>query len=100
MSEQQLLSIVVPNDLRDDVVDVLAACDLVSGFSMSAMAGYSREHSQYDVREQVEGYRALCQFEVLHQRVDQDGLLACLRQAFTATAIRYWITPVLEHGHL
>tara|TARA_R110002072_G_scaffold213_8_gene1515 strand:- start:19426 stop:19728 length:303 start_codon:yes stop_codon:yes gene_type:complete len=100
MSEQQLLSIIVPIDLRDDMVDVLAGCDMVSGFNMSSIAGYSREHSQYDLRELVEGYRALCQFDVIHQQVHQVELLAQLQQAFVSTSIRYWITPIREQGHL
>ncbi|CAA0090295.1 Uncharacterised protein [Halioglobus japonicus] len=100
MGEMQLLTIVVPIDLRDDVIDALSGCACISGFNMSAIAGYSREHSQYDLREQVEGCRDLSQFDVMHESRHQDELLACLRGAFTSTKGRYWITAIGEHGHL
>tara|TARA_R110002073_G_scaffold83941_1_gene199900 strand:- start:19 stop:321 length:303 start_codon:yes stop_codon:yes gene_type:complete len=100
MAEMQLLTIVVPIDLRDDVIDALSCFAGISGFNMSAIAGYSREHSQYDVREQVEGCRDLSRFEVMHEFRYQKELLACLRAALTSATARYWITPVSEHGHL
>lgn len=100
MGEQQLLTIVVPIDLRDDVVDVLIGCESISGFNMSTIAGFSREHSQYDLSEQVEGYRELYQFDVIHENTHQDELLACLREGLSSTSVRYWITSILEQGHL
>lgn len=100
MVEQQLLTIVVPIDLRDDVIDALIGCQSISGFSLATIAGYSREHSQYDLREQVEGYREFSRFEVMHERQHQGELLVCLRAEFTSAKIRYWITPINEQGHL
>ena len=100
MSEQQLLTIMVPLELRDDFIDVLIGCDLLSGFSMTAIAGYSREHSQYDIREQVEGYREFSRFDVMHDCIQQEELMTHIRATFVATKIRYWISPVLSQGHL
>lgn len=90
----------VPGEIRDDVVDCLTACDGISGFNMTTMAGFSKEHSQYDVREQVEGYRQLFKFEVMHSSTQQPSLLAALRPVCSSANIRYWVVPVLEQGHL
>lgn len=90
----------VPGEIRDDVVDCLTACDGISGFNMTTMAGFSKEHSQYDVREQVEGYRQLFKFEVMHSSAQQSSLLAALRPVCSSANIRYWVVPVLEQGHL
>lgn len=100
MDDRQLLVMMVPAEIRDDVIDCLTACELISGFNMTTMAGYSKEHSQYDLREQVEGYRKFFQFEVMHGRQQQAELLATLRPVCAAAKIRYWIVPVLEQGHL
>ena len=62
MDDRQLLVMMVPGDLRDDVIDSLISGEGISGFNMTTIAGYSREHSQYDLREQVEGYRQLFKF--------------------------------------
>lgn len=100
MDDQQLLIMMVPSDIRDDVVDCLMGCASISGFNMTTMAGYSKEHSQYDLREQVEGYRQFFKFEVMHLRAQHTELLSVLRHTCAAANIRYWIVPVLEQGHL
>ena len=100
MDDRQLLIMMVPADIRDDVVDALIGCDAISGFNMTTIAGYSREHSQYDLREQVEGYRQFFKFEVMHERLQLPDLLAVLRPVCASANIRYWTVPVLEQGHL
>lgn len=100
MDDQQLLIMMVPSDIRDDVVDCLMGYDGISGFNMTTMAGYSKEHSQYDLREQVEGYRQFFKFEVMHLRALHSELMSTLRAACATANIRYWIVPVLEQGHL
>lgn len=100
MDDQQLLIMMVPSDIRDDVVDCLMACAGISGFNMTTMAGYSKEHSQYDLREQVEGHRQFFKFEVMHPQPQQTELMSALRPACASANIRYWIVPVLEQGHL
>jgi hypothetical protein len=100
MDDHQLLIMMVPGELRDDVVDSLSGCEGISGFNMTTMAGFSKEHSQYDLREQVEGYRKFFKFEVMHARPQQATLLAALRPVCSSANIRYWIVPVLEQGHI
>lgn len=99
MDDCQLLIIMVPADLRDDMVDCLLGNPAISGFNMTTLAGYSVEHSQYDLREQVEGYRSFFKFEVMHRREQQRDMLAMLRPVCGAARLRYWIVPVLEQGH-
>lgn len=100
MGDKQVLVMMVPADLRDDVIDCLISGEGISGFNMTTIAGYSREHSQYDLREQVEGYRQLFKFEVMHGPGQQAQLLGKLRPVCASANIRYWIVPVLAQGHL
>lgn len=100
MDDQQLLIMIVPLNLKDDVVDCLMAYDDISGFNMTTMAGYSKEHSQYDLGEQVEGYRQFFKFEVMHLRAQRSELMSILHPACDSASVRYWIVPVLEQGHL
>ena len=99
MDDKQLLVLMAPIDIKDDIVDALIGCKEISGFNMSTTAGYSREHSQYDLSEQVRGHRQFFKFEVMHDRQQQADLLAVLRPACASGEIRYWITPLLEQGH-
>ncbi|MCB1854499.1 MAG: DUF3240 family protein [Pseudomonadales bacterium] len=100
MDNCQLLLLMVPTELRDDVVDALMACEFISGFNMTGIAGYSKEHSQYDLREQVEGYREFFKFEVMHPAARQAALMDALRPACAVAGVRYWIVPLREQGHL
>jgi hypothetical protein len=96
----QLLIVMAPADLRDELVDTLMECDFVSGFNMTTTAGFSSEHSQFDLREQVEGYREVFKFEILHGREQQQPLLEALRRASASGHLRYWVIPLREQGHL
>ena len=100
MTDGQLLILMVPDNIRDDVVDTLMCCEGISGFNMTTIAGYSKEHSQYNLREQVEGYREFFEFEVMHGREQEHSLLTALRPVCASAHIRYWIVPVLSQGHL
>lgn len=100
MAELQLLVMMVPGEIKDDVVDTLIACDGISGFNMETIAGYSKEHSRYNLREQVEGYREFFKFEVMHRPDQEQLLLSSLRPVCESAHIRYWILPVLKQGHL
>jgi len=99
MPECQLLILVVPIEIKDDVVDTLIEMEGITGFNLEKIAGYSKEHSQFNLREQVEGYRELYRFEVIHNKKQQQMLLSALGPVCDAPRIRYWITPILEQGH-
>lgn len=99
MPDQQLLVLMVPADIRDDVIDVLIEIDGISGFNMQTIAGYSKEHSRYSLREQVEGFREMFAFEVMHSPEQEARLLEALRPVCRIAAVRYWVVPVMSHGH-
>lgn len=99
MPDYQLLIVVVPVDIKDDVVDTLIGLEGISGFNLETIAGYSREHSQFNIREQVEGYRQLFRFEVMHRADQQDQLISSLRPVCAGPHLRYWIVPIIEQGH-
>lgn len=99
MSDHQLLIVVVPVDIKDDVVDTLIGLEDISGFNLETIAGYSREHSQFNIREQVEGYRQLFRFEIMHKSDQQERLISSLRPVCAGPHLRYWIVPIVEQGH-
>jgi len=100
VDEQQLLVLIVPAQMKDDMVDALIANPDISGFTLSSAAGYSREHSHFNLREQVEGYRSFCRLEVLHRPGQRAELFTALAGVCGGEALRYWVSPVVEQGHL
>lgn len=96
----QLLIAIVPATIREDLIDTLIQYPGVSGFSMLEISGYSREHSQYSLSEQVTGYRNLFRFEVQHDTDQEADLLQLLGDVSSASHARYWIVPISKSGTL
>ena len=99
MTQQVLFTLISPQELKDDIVDELLNIPEITGFNLLIINGYSKEHSSFNVAEQVEGYRELFQFEVLINSVDQAALMSGLRPVCQSAHLRFWITPIIEEGH-
>lgn len=100
MIKQQVLNLVFNQTSKDDVVDLLMGMNDITGFTLSNISGFSQEHSQYDIEEQVAGYRQLCKAEIMHNIPQLPELLATLKELKTNNGIRYWVTPIFESGKL
>jgi len=98
-TSNQLLTIIVPDELKDDLVDQLMTLECISGFNLDRMKGYSQAHSHFNISEQVEGYRELNRFEILHSNTDEEVILMSLKEICNTAHARYWISPVLSSGH-
>lgn len=99
MDDAQILVAIIPAEIKDDVVDILIALEHISGFNLTRIAGYSREHSHFSLREQVEGYREMYRFEVLHERAREESLIQALGRVSAVVRARYWIVPIRGQGH-
>ncbi len=98
-TEQQLFILISPKELKDDLVDLLISLKLLSGFNLKRISGYSKEHSHFNITEQVEGYRELFQFEVLINLEDKQALIEYLLPVCQPAKLRYWFLPICESGH-
>ena len=96
----QLLIVLVPSAIRDDMIDALIQHDDISGFNLWEINGYSQEHSRYSLGEQVAGYRKLHRFEIQHLAEQETELLELLERVCSASHARYWIVPIAKSGQL
>ena len=99
MIEALIFTLNVPTALKDEIVDRLMNLPSITGFNLTKMSGYSKEHSLYDISEQVEGYRTFYQFEVLIAVNEVNNLKSSLNPVCQPAKLRYWLTPVIESGH-
>jgi hypothetical protein len=99
MHKQTIFTLNVPTGLKDEVVDTLIDLPDITGFNLKTIHGYSKEHSLFDISEQVEGYRAYFQFEILIALRNVEKLKQCLKPICQSAKLKYWLTPVLESGH-
>lgn len=98
-THNQILVVMIPCETKDEVVDILMGLECISGFNLNLINGYSQAHSQFDISEQVEGYRKLYRFEVLHKNDVESKIMNALRSACSKAQARYWILPVNSEGH-
>ena len=99
MTSETLFVLIAPKELKDDLVDLLISTDNLSGFNLKTINGYSKEHSHFNIAEQVEGYRELIQFEVLLFENDKKSFLERLTPLCRPAKLRYWFLPVIDGGH-
>lgn len=100
MSDLDLMVVLVPRRLHEDVVDALMAFEGVSGFSAVEAAGFSREHSHFNAAEQVDGARRFTRFEILHAPEQRQSLLAAIEPLIGREHVRYWVVGRVEAGRL
>ncbi len=100
MDDLQLMVVLVPWRLHGDVVDALMGLDDISGFTSAETAGFSRDHSDFDVAEQVDGARRFSRFEILHERAQRAGILAAIEPLVGRERVRYWVVELVEAGRL
>ncbi|MFN2328324.1 MAG: DUF3240 family protein [Chromatocurvus sp.] len=100
MSDLDLMVVLVPRRLYEDVVDALMAFEGISGFSAVEAAGFSREHSHFSAAEQVDGARRFIRFEVLHAPEQREAILAEIESLVGREHVRYWVVELVGAGRL
>jgi hypothetical protein len=99
MTDSLIFTLNAPTNLKEDVIDKLISLTCITGFNLKKISGYSKEHSLYDISEQVEGYRGFYQFEILIASNDVCKLKKSLTPICQPEHLRYWLTPVIESSH-
>jgi hypothetical protein len=88
----------VDQSLEMDMVDCLMTCSFATGFTLSKVSGFSREHMKLDKTEQVAGCRQVLKIEVVVEQSDTQQLTSLLAGLNGRFPIRYIISPILEQG--
>lgn len=100
MSECFLLTLVAPPGHEELLVDWLLQYEHPSGFGTFPISGYSSNPESLTLIEQVTGRKRQVRFDLQLAASDLGVLLERLKTDFAGSAIRYWVTPVIETGSL
>jgi len=99
-SNQQMLTIMLNESVKDDAVDLIIGLEQLSGFTLSKANGFSRKHAQYDIKEQVEGYKGFYRLEVIHNQNDLADILEKFSGLGSRFKLKYWVTPLVTIGEI
>lgn len=94
------LSLYIESNQKDDVIDCLLPLEYISGFSLSACFGYSRNHATLDVAEQVAGGRSLLQVDIIHDSDHTASIINALKAVNARHPIRFTVVPVMQQGFI
>jgi len=90
--------LICPPTLEEKLLDMLLVDPCVQIFTSTATAAHGASAEQLSAAEQVLGRALASQIQVLITIADKDALLARLHHEFAGAGLRYWLSPILEHG--
>ena len=100
MNQQYLITITVPPALEESVVDWLLAVDSHAGFTSFPVHGHSSLADNLTLAEQVSGRKQQVRFQIHLPSAGLSQFIDRLRQDFNGSGLHYWVSPVVESGHI
>ena len=97
---EALVTLNVPPDLEEPIVDWLLAREGGTGFTSFPVYGHSTSHAGLSPIEQVTGRQRRQQFQIQIRADNVNDFINNVRQSFGAAGIHYWVLPLTLGGHL
>lgn len=94
---EYLVTLNLPLDLEDTVVDSLLLLEAERGFRCFAVNAHHQAKG-LSIVEQVAGRPKALRFQIYVSAAGLQDLLAQLRQEFAGGNIQYWVLPIVEQG--
>lgn len=96
--ERQIITIIVTPDIEDTIVDWLLEQPAIERFISYPVKSYNKDHSTYNVIEEVTGWKHKISFRVLFPKDEVPRVIAEMKDKFANSGIYYRITPFLDEG--
>lgn len=96
--EHALLTLNIPPQLEETMVDWLLEHNSAGGFTSMHVYGHGSGLSAMSVSEQVMGRQKRVQFAIHSELAALQNLLALLHRDFPAAGMHYMLTPVISAG--
>lgn len=98
--KEYLVTLNVPPDLEEAVVDNLLVLESEHGFSSFLVNSHDHKNEGLSLLEQVTGRQKKIRFQMYVPEQGLPVLLARLRREFSGSGIHYWVLPVIESGFI
>ena len=96
-----LLSLTLPNDVAQDVEDLLLSRpDLVRGFTASVAEGHGSVVQLVEPGELVAGHSPRTQIRTVGPEENMRAVLALIKKELPRANVFFWLVPVIEMGRL
>ena len=96
-----LLSLTLPNDVAQDVEDLLLSRpDLVRGFTASVAEGHGSVVPLVEPGELVAGHSPRTQIRMVGLEENMRAVLTLIKAELPRANVFFWLVPVIEMGRL
>jgi hypothetical protein len=92
------VTLLCPPPIEEKLLDLLLMSSATALFTSAPAAAHGLAHEELSQMEQVLGRAQAVQVQVIVPSTDKTRLFETLREQFSNTGLRYWVTPVLEAG--
>ncbi|MGD8690772.1 MAG: DUF3240 family protein [Gammaproteobacteria bacterium] len=96
----ELLVLIIPPSLEENVIDWLLANEDVGGFSTTTVFGHSSNPQGLSVAEQVIGRQRRVQIQIHLSEGRAANVISALRRDFSDAGLHYWLWPLAAAGRL
>lgn len=100
MNQRYLITLTVSPAIEETVVDWLLQFAGQGGFTSFPVNGHSGREEGLSLAEQVAGRKKQIRFQVHVQEAVLTPVLDRMKQDFQGAGVHYWVSPVLEAGHI
>ncbi|MDR2875135.1 MAG: DUF3240 family protein [Methylobacillus sp.] len=100
MNASVVLTLFVPPDLEDALVNWLLENEHIHGFTSMTAHGHGETQAGMTLLEQVTGRQRRVQFLVQTDREIAESLIHGMREQFAGAGMYYILTPVIASGRI
>jgi len=94
------LTLLCPPAIEEKLLDLLLLASSELVFTSTATAAHGVAAEQLSAAEQVRGRADATAIQVIVAGEQRAALLGSIREQFSGTGIRYWLTPIVEAGEI
>ena len=100
MKHRNILTLIVPVNLEEVLVDWLLENAPEQGFCSFPVNGHSASHAGLSQREQVSGRRRQIRFDIHLASESSNALLERFRLQFAGIGIEYYLSTLMDAGEI
>ncbi len=100
MNRQYLITLTVSPAIEETIVDWLLQFEAQAGFTSFPVNGHSSREEGLSLAEQVAGRKKQLRFQMHIPETELAPFIERLRRDFAGAGLHYWVSPVIESGHI
>jgi hypothetical protein len=100
MPDEVLITLTSSPDIEEAMLDWLLRFDPNIGYTTFPVHGHSSRQDGLTLAEKVAGRKRQLRYQMHLPQAELPRFLAELRRDFSGAGVHYWVSPVVDAGHV